>query len=85
MPPSLMKLKFTKMNYRRIKTLGRGAQGTVSLVYQIETKRKFTMKSIPFGNLKKRESENPINEVNLLKKLKHPNIIQCYGCGEENN
>lgn len=73
------------MDYQWISTLGRGAHGTVSLVMQLKSKKYFAMKHIFLDDLEEGELDNPMNEVNLLKKLKHPNIIQYHECRQQNN
>ena len=64
------------MKYKVIQRLGDGAYGTVYLAENLMTKAKVAMKKI------KKVKENEIddmeikNEINILKKLDHPNIVK---------
>ena len=55
--------------------LGEGSFGTVFLVTHKQLKVQRALKVI---NKKSRSSSNPIDELELLKKLDHPNIIKIY-------
>jgi serine/threonine protein kinase len=55
--------------------LGEGSFGTVFLVTHKQLKVQRALKVI---NKKSRSSSNPVDELELLKKLDHPNIIKIY-------
>lgn len=57
------------------KMLGEGSFGTVYLVMHKQLKVYRALKVI---NKNKKSSSNPIDELELLKKLDHPNIIKIY-------
>ena len=62
--------------YRKIKTLGSGSFGTVYLVKHKQLHRYFAMKVIKKVKKNKNDEENLMNEINILKKLDHPNILK---------
>ena len=62
--------------YIRKKILGRGSFGTVFLVKHKELSRYFAMKVIKKTSKNKEEEENLMNEINILRKLDHPNILK---------
>jgi len=63
--------------YIRKKILGRGSFGTVYLVKQKELSRYFAMKVIKKSSAKnKEEEESLMNEIEILRKLDHPNILK---------
>ena len=45
---------------------------------QTSTKKYFAMKKINMDQLSEEEKENPMHEVNVLKGLTHPNIVQYH-------
>ena len=61
--------------YQLDRKLGEGSFGTVFLVIHKQLKVQRALKVI---NKKTRSSSNPIDELELLKKLDHPNIIKIY-------
>ena len=58
--------------------IGKGSFGNVSLVKHIETNKHMVWKKIDYGKLKDKEIHQLINEVNILRELKHENIVRCY-------
>ena len=63
--------------YIKKKILGRGSFGIVYLVKQRYLSRYFAMKVIKKSPSKaKEEEENLMNEVDILRKLDHPNIVK---------
>ena len=63
--------------YIKKKILGRGSFGIVYLVKQRYLSRYFAMKVIKKSSTKgKEEEENLMNEVDILRKLDHPNIVK---------
>jgi serine/threonine protein kinase len=55
--------------------LGEGSFGTVFLVTHKQLRVQRALKVI---SKKSRSSSNPVDELELLKKLDHPNIIKVY-------
>ena len=63
-------------NYVIKKKIGEGSFGEVYLVYSKKTSMQCVLKKIDLKGLSKEEIKDTYNEVNLLKKLDHPNIIK---------
>ena len=68
--------KSQKQTYKIIKKIGEGSFGVVYLVQYLKTSSLCVIKKIDFGGLTKEEIKESYNEVNILKKLDHPNIIK---------
>ena len=62
--------------YIKEKMLGKGSYGVVYLVKHKQLHRYFAMKIIPKKHKSKADEENLMNEINILKKLEHPNIFK---------
>lgn len=58
--------------------IGKGNFGNVSLVKYKPTGKHMVWKKIEYGKLKEKEIHQLINEVNILRELKHENIVRCY-------
>ena len=65
-----------KITYKIIKKIGEGSFGVVYLAKYLKTSSFCVVKKINFAGLSKQEIKESYNEVNLLKKLDHPNIIK---------
>jgi len=70
--------------YRIIRMLGRGGMGTVYEGVHDETGQRAAIKALPLvfaddGNFRERF----IGEIETLKQLKHPNIVELFGDGEQ--
>lgn len=70
--------------YRIIRMLGRGGMGTVYEGIHEETGQRAAIKALPLhlaedGNFRERF----ISEIETLKQLKHPNIVELFGDGEQ--
>ena len=70
------KPKPLKATYKIIKKIGEGSFGVVYLAHYIKTSSLCLVKKIDFTGLSKEEIKESYDEVNLLKKLDHPNIIK---------
>ena len=64
-----------KNNYKKEKKLGQGSFGTVYLVKHKLLNNLFAMKVIKKLN-KNEKKENIMNEINILRKMDHPNILK---------
>ena len=65
--------------YNLIKILSKDENKEVSLVENKENKERVIIKEINLSNLNEKEEEMALQEGIILSKLKHPNIIDCYG------
>jgi serine/threonine protein kinase len=61
-------------DYKVIKELGSGAFGTVMLVQQGSTK--YCVKKVDVRRMPKKERDAAVKEAHVLRKFKHPNIVQ---------
>ena len=62
--------------YLREKALGQGSFGTVYLVKHLQLQRYYAMKVIKKKTKSNTEEESLMNEINILRKLDHPNILK---------
>ena len=62
--------------YIKEKIVGKGSYGVVYLVKHKQLHRYFAMKIIKKRNRSKNDEEELMNEINILKKLDHPNILK---------
>ena len=65
--------------YNLIEILLKDENKKVSLVENKENKERVIIKEINLSNLNEKEKEMSLQEGMILSKLKHPNIIECYG------
>ena len=65
--------------YNKIKILFKNENKEVSLVENKDNKEKVIIKEMNLSNLNEKEKEMSLHEGMILSKLKHPNIIECYG------
>jgi len=62
-------------DYELLDDLGSGSYGTIKLGINLKTKQKVAVKIIQKSKLKSEELEFLVNEIDVLKFCKHPNII----------
>lgn len=66
-------------NYRIEKTIGEGTFGKVKLGIHIPTEEQVAIKILEKDRIQDKEDLDRISrEINILKKLNHPNIIKIY-------
>ena len=63
-------------DYHKIKLLGQGSFGTVYLVKNKKLNNNFAMKIIEKSNNDEEKEEEIQNEISILRKLDHPNILK---------
>lgn len=67
-----------------LKLLNKGGMGAVFLAFQHSQKRKVAVKFLsPALEANKRGVARFEKEAEILSEFNHPNIVQCYGSGEE--
>ncbi|EFA74872.1 protein serine/threonine kinase [Heterostelium album PN500] len=64
--------------YEVLGHLGQGSFGSVSKIRRKEDGRIMVWKEICYGEMKEKEKQLLVNEVNILQKLRHPNIVRYY-------
>lgn len=55
-----------------------GSYGKVSLVKHLASGTEMVWKQTNYGGMNEKEKQQLINEVNILRELKHENIVRCY-------
>ena len=64
------------MKYKVTNKIGEGSYGAVYLAYNLFTKQKVAIKRIVKSDENKIDELELKNEINILKKLDHPNILK---------
>jgi NIMA (never in mitosis gene a)-related kinase len=62
--------------YEELKCIGRGSYGSAHLVRERCSGGRFVVKKIPIELLSDKEKAQSFREVELLAKLKHPNVVE---------
>jgi len=73
------------LDFKYIKTIDHGAFGTVIHVIEISTNRDMAIKVIKKTHLSLTQIEKVKEEISILKKLNHENIVKFFGFFETNN
>ena len=63
-------------NYTKVRIIGTGSFGTVWLVRSKEKRRNYVLKEISLSVVEERQHSFVLNEVKVLSKLRHMNIIR---------
>jgi serine/threonine protein kinase len=63
-------------NYEVIQNIGKGSFGVVSKVQRKSDGLFFVWKELNYGKMTEREKQQLVAEVNILRDLKHPNIVR---------
>ena len=64
--------------YKKLRKIGKGTYSTVWLAQHTQSLRHFAVKEVQTRNLDQKELTNQINEVDVLRKLSHPNIVKYH-------
>ena len=73
------KLLFCSLFIRVGKSLGKGTFGKVKMAHHILTKENVAIKILEKARIKdKKDIERISREIKILKKVRHPNVIQLY-------
>jgi serine/threonine protein kinase len=59
--------------------LGRGSYGVVNKVISLVDNNEYVMKKINMKHIKLKHQKEALKEAQILRKVKHPNIIRNYG------
>ena len=58
------------------RVLGAGTFGVVLKVFEKQSGDEYAIKIIPKGSLHDEQVDHALNEVNMMKKISHPNIVR---------
>ena len=64
--------------YEVISQIGRGNFGNISKIMRKSDKKILIWKELYYGQMTEKEKEQIVTEVNILRELKHPNIVRYY-------
>ena len=65
-------------NYEVIGVIGKGSFGSVTKVKRKTDGKFFVWKEISYGRMSEKEKQQLVSEVNILRELRHPNIVKYY-------
>jgi NIMA (never in mitosis gene a)-related kinase 2 len=65
-------------NYEVLKVIGTGSFGSVTKIRRKSDQRILVWKEIKYGEMNERERQQLVSEVNILRGLRHPNIVRYY-------
>lgn len=61
--------------YRKVKVIGKGSFGYALLVQSVSDKKLYVMKIIDVSRMDRKQKEEALNEVHVLKAMRHPYIV----------
>ena len=65
-------------NYKFICQIGKGNFGRISKIMRKSDHKVLIWKELDYGLMSEKEKEQIVSEVNILRELKHPNIVRYY-------
>lgn len=65
-------------NYERIADIGKGSFGSVSKIRRRSDNQTLVWKELNYGKMSDKEKHMLVSEVNILRDLRHPNIVRYY-------
>lgn len=65
-------------NYELVNHIGKGSFGVVSKVRRKSDGRLLVWKELNYGRMSEKEKQQLVAEVNILRELRHPNIVRYY-------
>jgi serine/threonine protein kinase len=65
-------------NYEVLGTIGKGCFGVVSKIRRKSDGKILVWKELNYGKMSEREKQQLVAEVNILRELRHPNIVRYY-------
>ena len=65
-------------NYEKLGVIGKGSFGQVSKIRRKSDGRVLVWKELDYGKMSEKEKQQLVSEVNILKELRHPNIVRYY-------
>jgi len=64
--------------YEKIEDIGKGSFGRVTKIRRKLDGRIMVWKELNYGRMNEKEKQQIVAEVNILRELKHPNIVRYY-------
>lgn len=61
--------------YRKVKVVGKGSFGHALLVHSLSDRKQYIMKIIDVSRMERKQKEEALNEVHVLKSMRHPYIV----------
>lgn len=65
-------------NYEFVDVIGKGSFGTIHRVRRKSDQKVLVAKAMNYGEMLEKEKQLLVQEVNILKKLRHPHIVKYY-------
>ena len=65
-------------NYDVICNIGQGSFGVVSKIKRKSDGKTLVWKELNYGKMSEKEKQQLVAEVNILRELRHPNIVRYY-------
>ncbi len=65
-------------NYEILETIGTGTHGKVCKIKRKCDNKILVCKQMDYGNMQEKQKQQLVAEVNILRQLKHPNIVRYY-------
>ena len=62
--------------YKEVKKIGKGSFGVVYEINWVKDNKKFVWKRLDYGPMSDKEKQQLVSEVNILRLMKNPNIVQ---------
>ena len=63
-------------NYEHLNVIGKGNFGSISKIKRISDGKILVWKEMDYGKMSEKEKSQIVAEVNILRDLKHPNIVR---------
>lgn len=64
--------------YEKISDIGKGSFGTVARIKRKADGKVLVWKELNYGKMSEKEKSMIVSEVNILRELRHPNIVKYY-------
>ena len=64
--------------YEVLERVGKGSFGAVTKIRRKSDSKILVWKEIEYGKMKEKEKQQLVSEVNILRELRHPNIVKYY-------
>lgn len=65
-------------NYEVLGVIGKGNFGSISRIKRKSDNKILVWKELDYGKMSEKEKQHIVSEVNILRDLKHPNIVRYY-------